>query len=217
MLAQLGNRVQHALHAYTPKDQKAVKVAAESFRANPDFDTAEVISNLGIGQALVSVLDEKGVPTVVEQVDIVPPQSHIGAIEDDLRAQLMDISSLKSKYAEAVDAQSAYELLLNKINENPNMESEVAPEVIEEVKVQTQQAPAPEALEEPAQPQQPNAGDIIGGIIGTVLAGQQQTKGKRTKKTTTQKVVEKAATQAASTVTREVTKGIMRGLFGQMK
>jgi len=220
VLAQLGNRVQHALHAYTPKDQKAVKVAAESFRANPDFDTAEVISNLGIGQALVSVLDEKGVPTVVEQVDIVPPQSHIGAIEDDLRAQLMDISTLKSKYAEALDAESAYELLLNKINENPNMESEVPAEVIEEVKVQTQQAPAPEAQEvpeEPAQPQQPNAADVIGGILGTVLAGQQQTKGKRAKKTTTQKVVEKAATQAASTVTREVTKGIMRGLFGQMK
>ena len=224
VLAQLGNRVQHALHAYTPKDQKAVKVAAETFRANPDFDTAEVISNLGIGQALVSVLDEKGVPTVVEQVDIVPPQSHIGAIEDELRQQLIDISTLKGKYAQALDAESAYELLLNKINENPNMESEVAPEVIEEVKAQAQQAPAPaepvETVEPeaaPEQPQQPGAVDVIGGILGTVLAGQQQTKGGRAKKTTTQKVVERAATQAASTVTREVTKGIMRGIFGNMK
>ncbi|WP_295600902.1 helicase HerA-like domain-containing protein [uncultured Methanobrevibacter sp.] len=219
VLAQLGNRVQHALHAYTPKDQKAVKVTAESFRANPDFDTAEVISNLGIGQALVSVLDEKGVPTVVEQVDIVPPQSHIGVIEDDLRAQLIDISTLKSKYAEALDAESAYELLLNKINENPNMDSEVAPEVIEEVKAQTQQAPAPEApvQEEAEQPQQPGAVDVIGGILGTVLAGQQQTKGKRTKKSATQKTIEKAASQAANTAAREMTKGIMRGLFGQMK
>lgn len=223
VLAQLGNRVQHALHAYTPKDQKAVKVAAESFRANPDFDTAEVISNLGIGQALVSVLDENGVPTVVEQVDIVPPQSHIGAIEDDFRSQLIDISTLKSKYWEAVDAESAYELLLTKIDENPNIESEVAPEVLEEVKAQSQPVPEPEApapevpvQEAPEQPQQPGAADVIGGILGTVLAGQQKS-GKRTKKSATQKTIEKAATQAANTAAREVTKGIMRGLFGQMK
>ena len=132
---------------------------------------------------------------------------------------MIDISTLKSKYGEAVDAESAYELLLAKINENPNMESEVAPEVIEEVKAQTQQAPAPEApvQEAPEQPQQPGAVDVIGGIIGTVLAGQQQTKGKRTKKSATQKTIEKAASQAANTAAREVTKGIMRGLFGQMK
>ena len=223
ILAQLGNRVQHALHAYTPKDQKAVKVAAETFRANPNFDTAEVISNLGIGQALVSTLDEKGVPNVVEQVDIVPPQSHIGAIEDDLRAQLIDISTLKSKYAEAFDAESAYEKLLTKIDENPNIESEVAPEVLEEVKAQTQQevpqqeAPVQPQEDAPEQPQQPGAADVIGGILGTVLAGQTQTKGRRTKKTSTQKVVERAAGQMASTAAREVTKGIMRGIFGQMK
>ena len=194
-----------------------MKVAAETFRANPDFDTAEVISNLGTGQALVSVLDEKGVPTVVEQVDIVPPQSHIGAIEDDLRNQLINISTLKSKYGEVFDAESAYERLLTKIDENPNIESEVAPEVLEEVKAQTQQQ-TPEPQEEtPQQPQQPGAVDVIGGILGTVLAGQQQTKRRKTRKTTTEKVVEKAATQAATTVTREVTKGIMRGLFGNMK
>ena len=220
ILAQLGNRVQHALHAYTPKDQKAVKVAAETFRANPNFDTAEVISNLGIGQALVSTLDEKGVPNVVEQVDIVPPQSHIGAIEDDLRNQLIDISTLKGKYAQPVDRESAYEKLLNKINDNPNIESEVAPEVLEEVKAQTPQDPAekaPEpAAEEPAQPQQSGAADVLGGILGTVLGGQTQTKG-RAKKSSTQKMAEKAATQAANTVAREVTKGIMRGIFGQMK
>lgn len=225
ILAQLGNRVQHALHAYTPKDQKAVKVAAETFRPNPNFDTAEVISNLGIGQALVSTLDEKGVPNVVEQVDIVPPQSHIGAIEDDLRNQLIDISTLKGKYAQPVDRESAYEKLLNKINDNPNIESEVAPEVLEEVKAQTPQEPAEEApaqkapepaAEEPAQPQQSGAADVLGGILGTVLGGQTQTKG-RAKKSSTQKMAEKAATQAANTVAREVTKGIMRGIFGQMK
>ena len=224
ILAQLGNRVQHALHAYTPKDQKAVKVAAETFRPNPNFDTAEVISNLGIGQALVSTLDEKGVPGVVEQVDIVPPQSHIGAIEDDLRAQLIDISTLKGKYAQAIDRESAYEKLLTKIDENPNIESEVAPEVLEEVKAQLQEPveevevqPQEPVEEEPEPAPQPGAADVLGGILGTVLGGQTQTKGKRAKKSPAQKAVERAATQAANTAAREVTKGIMRGLFGQMK
>jgi DNA helicase HerA-like ATPase len=214
ILAQLGNRVQHALRAYTPKDQKAVKVAAETFRPNPDFDTADVISNLGTGEALVSVLDDKGTPSVVQKVNIVPPQSYIGAIEDDLRSQLIGVSEFKSKYWEAVDRESAYEKLLTKIDENPNIESEVAPEVLEEVKAQSPPEPVEEA---PEQAQQPGAVDVLGGIIGTVLAGQTQTKGGRAKKSTTQKVAERAATQAANTVAREVTKGLMRGIFGQMK
>ena len=215
ILAQLGNRVQHALHAYTPKDQKAVKVAAETFRPNPNFDTAEEISNLGIGEALVSVLDEKGTPTVVEKVSIVPPQSYIGAIDDELRNQLIDISVLKPKYAEAVDALSAYEMLLEKIESNPNIESEVPAgdkEIIEEVKTQVE---APEAPQDA--PQQPSAGDIVGGILGTVLGGGQPASGKKAKKSSTQKMAEKAATQAMNTAAREVTKGIMRGIFGQMK
>ena len=213
ILAQLGNRVQHALRAYTPKDQKAVKVAAETFRPNPNFGTAEVISTLGTGEALVSVLDEKGAPTVVEQVKIVPPQSHIGSVEDDLRQQIIDISPYKSKYWEAVDAESAYELLLNKIASNPNIESEVPEsdkEIIEEVKTQKEEAPE----EAPVQ-----QGSILTDILGTVIASQTQTKTKRkrTKKSEPQKMVEKAASQAMNTAAREVTKGIMRGIFGQMK
>ena len=99
----------------------------------------------------------------------------------------------------------------------------MAPEVLEEVKAQTQQevpqqeAPVQPQEDAPEQPQQPGAADVIGGILGTVLAGQTQTKGRRTKKTSTQKVVERAAGQMASTAAREVTKGIMRGIFGQMK
>ena len=205
ILAQLGNRVQHALHAYTPKDQKAVKVAAETFRPNPDFDTAEVISNLGIGQALVSTLDEGGVPGIVQQVDIVPPQSYIGAIDDSMRDELINLSELKPKYGEAVDGLSAYEMLLEKIDSNPNVESEVPAvdkEIIEEVKTQTPEAPV--------QAQGSVLGDIIGGVLG---GGTQSSK----KKTPQQKMVEKAASQAMNTAAREVTKGIMRGLFGQMK
>ena len=224
ILAQLGNRVQHALHAYTPKDQKAVKVAAETFRPNPDFDTSTVISELGIGEALVSVLDEKGVPSIVEKVDIVPPQSFIGAIDDTMRSELINLSELKSKYWEAVDGLSAYEMLLNKIDSNPNVESEVPQvdmEVIEEAKVEVQAEPAPEPVqpeseEAPQQPQQ-GAGGILGDIIGSVLVGQTQTAGKKTKKTAQQKAIEKAASQAMNTAAREVTKGLMRGIFGQMK
>ena len=222
ILAQLGNRVQHALHAYTPKDQKAVKVAAETFRPNPNFNTADVISELGIGQALVSVLDEKGVPTVVEQVDIVPPQSYIGAIDDAMRAELINLSELKPKYYEAVDPESAYELLLNKIEEDSNLESEVVPETkeaIEQAIEQSHEAPAEPApqVEEPAQeaPAQPAFG--LGDILGTVLGGSQPAKGKKAKKSETQKMAEKAVAQAANTAAREVTKGIMRGIFGQMK
>lgn len=218
ILAQLGNRVQHALHAYTPKDQKAVKVAAETFRPNPEFDTASVISELGIGQALVSVLEEGGVPGVVQKVDIVPPQSYIGAIDDSMRTELINLSELKPKYWDAVDGLSAYEMLLEKIDSNPNVESEVPQvdkEIIEEAKVEVQKTEP--VSQEPAQPQQNVAADVIGGILGTVLGGQQPASGKKTKKSAQQKAVEKAASQAMNTVAREVTKGVVRGIFGQLK
>ncbi|MBQ2353591.1 MAG: DUF853 family protein, partial [Methanobrevibacter sp.] len=218
ILAQLGNRVQHALHAYTPKDQKAVKVAAETFRPNPEFDTACVISELGIGQALVSVLEEGGVPSIVQKVDIVPPQSYIGAIDDAMRSELINLSELKPKYWEALDAMSAYEMLLEKIDSNPNVESEVAQvdkEIIEEAKVEVEKQ---EEVSTPEPQQQaPSAGGILGDVLGSVLGGQQPASGKKAKKTPQQKALEKAASQAVNTATREVTKGIMRGLFGQMK
>ena len=217
ILAQLGNRVQHALHAYTPKDQKAVKVAAETFRPNPEFDTAGVISELGIGEALVSVLEEGGVPGIVQKVNVVPPQSYIGAIDDAMRNELINLSELKPKYWDAVDGLSAYEMLLEKIESNPNVESEVPQvdkEIIEEAKVEVAKQ-EPEPVQEA--PQQSGAADMIGGILGTVLGGQQPASGKKTKKTAQQKAIEKAASQAMNTAAREVTKGIMRGIFGQMK
>ena len=202
ILGQLGNRIQHALRAYTPKDQKSVKVAAQTFRPNPEFDTAEVISNLGIGEALVSVLDADGVPGIVQKVNIIAPQSYIGPIDDSLRSELINISEFKDKYLEAVDGESAYEILANKINENQNIESEVPP--------------APPEAERVPQDQQEATPSIGGFDLGSIL-GAGQSSGKRTKKSAQQKTVEKAATVAANTVAREVTKGIMRGLFGQMK
>ena len=111
VLAQLSNRIQHALHAYTPADQKAVKAAAESFRENPEFKTYDAIQSLGTGEAVVSFLGEDGAPGICEKVSILPPQSRLGAIDDARRTQLIQGSLLYSKYAQAVDPDSAYEFL----------------------------------------------------------------------------------------------------------
>ena len=111
VLAQLGNRVQHALRAFTPRDQKAVRAAAQTFRTNPDLDTEAVITALGVGEALVSVLDEKGSPSIVQQIWVRPPDSQMGPITDAERAAMLAASPLKGVYDEPVDRESAYELL----------------------------------------------------------------------------------------------------------
>jgi DNA helicase HerA-like ATPase len=111
ILGQLGNRVHHALRAFTPRDQKAVKAAAQTLRANPGFNTETAITELGVGEALVSFLDEKGRPNIVERVYIMPPASRIGPISDAERAQVQDTSLLKGVYDEAIDRESAYEKL----------------------------------------------------------------------------------------------------------
>ena len=111
ILAQLGNKVQHALHAYTPAETKAVKQAAESFRANPAFDTYDTLINLGIGEALVSTLEADGVPTIVQKTSILPPQSSTGAIEDHVRKQAIEASALYKRYNDYFDRDSAYEFL----------------------------------------------------------------------------------------------------------
>ncbi|MBQ9140183.1 MAG: DUF853 family protein [Lachnospiraceae bacterium] len=114
VLAQLGNKVQHALHAYTPAEQKAAKAAAMSFRENPAFDTYDTLLELGIGEALVSVLDEKGVPTVVQRTTILPPQSQMGPITDAERESEINGSLLYTKYKDYFDRDSAYEFLQRK-------------------------------------------------------------------------------------------------------
>lgn len=111
VIGQLGNRIQHALRAFTPKDRKALKAAAETFRENPAFNTEEMISNLGVGEALISTLDEKGVPSIVEKTLMSPPRSQFGPITADERKTIIDRSPLKSKYGELIDRESAYELL----------------------------------------------------------------------------------------------------------
>jgi DNA helicase HerA-like ATPase len=114
VLAQLGNKIQHALHAYTPSDMKAVKAAADSFRVNPEFKTADVIQELGTGEAVCSLLDETGTPTMVERVFILPPQSLMGGISESVREKEIKQSVLYSKYFEPEDPDSAYEFLERK-------------------------------------------------------------------------------------------------------
>ena len=117
VLGQLGNRVQHALRAYTPRDQKAVKAAADTFRPNPRLDTRRVITELGVGEALVSTLDAKGRPRMVQRTLIRPPRSQIGPITKRLRRELMEDSLLAGVYEKRVDRQSAYEILQQRAQE----------------------------------------------------------------------------------------------------
>lgn len=117
VLGQLGNRVQHALRAFTPKDQKAVKVAADTFRANPEFKVEQAITELAVGEALISCLDEKGTPQIVERAWVMPPHSSFSPIETAERQKLIKESVIAGVYEQVIDRESAYELLQNKVIE----------------------------------------------------------------------------------------------------
>ncbi len=119
VLGQLSNRVQHALRAFTPQDQKGVKAAADTFRANPSFKTADAITTLGVGEALVSTLDEKGTPTIVERTLIKPPSSLVGPISPTARQQMIAASPLRGKYEQTMNRESAYEMLNRRAQEVP--------------------------------------------------------------------------------------------------
>ena len=131
VLGQLGNRVQHALRAFTPRDQKAVKTAAETFRPNPNFKTEDVITQLGVGEALVSTLDAKGQPTVVERIFVAPPESRLGPLTPEERKESISRSPYAAIYKENIDRVSAYEILKARREQitttNAEMKSEKAP------------------------------------------------------------------------------------------
>ena len=161
ILGQLGNRVQHALRAFTPKDQKAVKTAAETFRANPEFKTADAIMELGTGEALVSFLDEKGAPSMVERAKILFPLSQIGAVTEGQRGQIINQSRLYGKYDKVVDRESAFEVLMAEAEAALKAEQEAA-----------EAAAAAEAEEKAAKERAKSkkAGkSVLGGIFGAVL------------------------------------------------
>lgn len=138
ILAQLGNKVQHTLRAYTPAEQKVIKAVSNSFRANPLFNTEEAISNLGTGEALISFLNEKGEPNIVEKATILPPQSQMGSIDDSIRLMVISKSEFMGKYDTVIDRESAFEILSKEIEEkNASLEEEKRQ--IEEKKLQETQ------------------------------------------------------------------------------
>ena len=117
ILAQLGNKIQHTLRAYTPQEQKVVKAVADSFRTNPEFDTQEAIMGLGTGEAIISFLNEKGEPNIVEKATILPPQSMMGALDDSMRLMIINRSEFKGKYDTEIDRESAFEIITKNIQE----------------------------------------------------------------------------------------------------
>lgn len=139
IIAQLGNRVQHTLRAYTPAEQRTVKVAADAFRTNPKFNTQEAILALGTGEALVSFQNENGEPEIVEKATILPPQSKIGVIDDITRNKIINTSSIVGKYDEVVERDSAYEELNSMIKEKIEQEEAEKQKILEE-KEQEKQA-----------------------------------------------------------------------------
>ncbi len=132
ILGQLGNRVQHALRAFTPKDQKGVRAAAETFRQNPEINVETAITELGVGEALISFLDEKGIPAMVERAFVIPPQSHIGPVTPEQRQQLLANSLVAGQYETAVDRESAYEMLKAKANEMAQVQAQQEAQIAEQ-------------------------------------------------------------------------------------
>ncbi len=170
VLAQLGNKIQHALHAYTPADQKGVKAAAQSFRENPGFDTYETIMALGTGEAVVSCLDENGMPMVAEKTFILPPASKFGALEDAKRNEVVKGSIYYGKYYEATDPESAYEILLRK-----GAEEEEAQRLLKEeeaaLKQQEKDAKAKAKEEEKAKKKAEAEKNKVAKSVGNTVSG----------------------------------------------
>ena len=213
ILGQLGNRVQHALRAYTPKDQKAVKTAAETFRANPDFKTDEAIMNLETGEALVSFLDEKGAPQIVERAKILFPLSQIGAITEQQRSDIVRQSRIYGKYDNTVDRESAYEMLMK-------MEQAAA----EAENTQTQTDSSDKADNKPTTKKKGLIGKVLKAIttaitstlaalLGTYVSNAVQGKKTKSRTSTTGRVVKNATSAATRTITKELTRDILGNLI----
>ena len=219
ILGQLGNRVQHALRAFTPKDQKAVKTAAETFRPNPAFKTADAIMELETGEALVSFLDEKGSPRMVERAKILFPLSQIGAITESQREQLIKQSRLYGRYDTPVDRESAFEILIKQAEEAAKAEENAKAEA-EAKKLQEREE------KERAKKKSSGIGSkILGAVatavaasvaksVGTAISG--AVSGKKSTTTTAKGAAGKAASSAAQAATRTVTKELTRSILGNL-
>ena len=210
ILGQLGNRVQHALRAYTPKDQRAVKTAADTFRPNPAFKTDEAIMNLETGEALVSFLDEKGAPTVVERAKILFPLSQIGAITEGQRGDLIRQSRVYGKYDQPIDRESAFEVLM-----------------AEALAVEQEADDAKEAAKEEKSGGKKKTGLIakiikavvtavtatMATLLGTMVSDAVTGKKTKSKTSATGRVAKNATSAATRTITRELTRDILGNLI----
>ncbi len=207
VLGQLGNRVQHALRAFTPADQKAVRAAAQTFRANPALNTEEVLTQLAVGEALVSVLDADGQPTVVERALIVPPRSQIGPVDASQRRAIIDGSIVAGFYEKAVDRESAYERLTGAVSSAPAQQA--APPVAPEKKGFFErlfggdgappQAQAPEPAPLPRSEPRYRGGGRAPQSLGDIVV-----------RTATRSIT----SNIAGTITRELVRGVLGGLLG---
>ena len=168
VLGQLGNRIQHALRAFTPRDQKAVRAAASTFRQNPPFDTEEVITQLGVGEALVSTLQEKGVPSVVDKTLICPPFSRIGPATPEERSQTRAASPVGGRYEEAVDRESAYEILTRRAEEEKAFEQAEAERRLRE-KEQAKREKERARAERAARPRRSNRQSVLEAAAKSVV------------------------------------------------
>ncbi|MBD3833276.1 helicase HerA-like domain-containing protein [Brevundimonas bullata] len=191
VLAQLGNRVQHALRAYTPAEQKGLRAAAQSFRTNPAFDTAEAIQGLGVGEALVSTLDEKGAPTVVAQTKIRPPDSRLGPATDAERAAVMAASPVRGTYDTAINRESAEEVLKARRAQADRIEAETASAAAEAKAAEKTARSAPAPTRERAAPR-PRASS---------------------RQTPMEALTKSVLRTAGTTITRE----LLRGVLGSLK
>ncbi|MBO7489019.1 MAG: DUF853 family protein [Bacteroidales bacterium] len=211
ILGQLGNRVQHALRAYTPRDQKAVKVAAETFRANPSFKTEEAITTLETGEALVSFLDEKGAPCIVQKAKVLFPLSQIGAISEAERRDVMNRSAIGHKYDQMIDRESAYEILMAEEESLPaeSDESKPAKNEKEGKGDKKKQGLLSKVLKAILTAVTATLGTIVGSAASDAISG------KKTKKKTSagQRIVKNSTSAATRTITRELTRDILGNLI----
>lgn len=225
ILAQLGNRVQHSLRAYTPSEQKAVKAAASAFRINPKFDTEKAILELGTGEALISFQNEKGAPEIVERATILPPQSQMGAIDGITRNKVINASPLCGKYDEAVDAESAAEIIQQKAD---TLAAEVVAKEEAEI-ARKQQEMADKAAEKAANEQaklaekelkaaqkaaeKAEADRIKAEEKRRVQAEREALKAKEKAQKTRDRLLGNIVGSAGSTIGRKLTDKILKGIF----
>ncbi len=217
ILAQLGNKVQHALRAYTPKEQKAVKAAAAAFRPNPAFDTESAITELSTGEALISFLDETGAPSVVERAKILPPQSQMGTIDGFLRTTVTTQDALAKKYMESVDNYTAYEKL-SEVEAEANAAKAAEAEAAAAAKLAEKEAAAAE--KEAARLAKKKTGYVSSAasrVAGNTLAAAGRSAAKAAFGSSTKSVGGAVASSLLGTVGREAGKSLVRGLFGSLK